>query len=87
MFDIFNEGIHRQRHNYILQCSANGEKVRYNNISEDFCKKIIKEINNKGYYTLPYRDSNVKVLITWAVINKIEYNPNMDKYEVYDKYD
>jgi hypothetical protein len=43
MFDIFNEGIHRQRHNYILQCSANGEKVRY--------------------------------------------SPNMDKYEVFDKYE
>lgn len=87
MFDIFNEGIHRQTYNYILQCNVNGEKVRYNNISENFCNKIIKEINNKGYYTLPHRDRNAKVLITWVVINKTEYNPNIDKYEVYDKYD
>lgn len=44
-----DEGICTERFNYIIYCTANKESVRYNNISEDFCKRILKGLNEPKY--------------------------------------
>ncbi len=44
-----DEGIRIERFNYIIYCTANKESVRYDNISEDFCKRILKGLNEPKY--------------------------------------